>query len=199
MHKTTWNWIVKCKMVFKRCLDKAFIVISGGKWQKGTRIKNRISAWPFDILTMKMGLRIGWRWGQHWMKMNIKIGWNGINIGWGWVSKLDEDGHQNWMKMGIRIGWRWDQHWMKMAIKIGWGGIRIGWNGIKIGWWVSKLDEDGIRVWMMGIKIGWRWDQSLDEDGYENWMKMGMSLSLFHVQSMLDFRATIIKFALTAK
>jgi hypothetical protein len=48
------------------------------------------------------------------------------------------------------------------------------------------------------------------DDGYQDWMKMGseldedghqdvVSLSLFHVQSMLDFRATIIKSALTAK
>jgi hypothetical protein len=52
----------------------------------------------------------------------------------------------------------------------------------------SALDEDGYQNWM-------KWDHNLDEDGYQD----VVSLSLFHVQSMLDFRATIIKFALTAK
>jgi hypothetical protein len=61
-------------------------------------------------------------------------------------------------------------------------------NWMKMG---SALDEDGHQNWM---KIGW-WVSRLDEDGYQD----VVSLSLFHVQSMLDFRATIIKFALTAK
>jgi len=53
---------------------------------------------------------------------------------------------------------------------------------------VSNLGEDGYQNWM---KMG----SELDEDGYQD----VVSLNLFHVQSMLDFRATIIKFALTAK